>query len=213
VLVQSPGVDARESMSILERATARVEAATLRPAVLESNVVVSALLEHAGRKGLLCMSTHGRTGLARFVLGSTAAGVVDRHIAPVVLVGPLAVEPRPLHDIDVVVEPDEDDRGLVVAHAIHLAGPGSRLHLASVGHQAADLLLAEQRWCEAADLPVDCDVLTGDVADAIVRNAAAHRSGVVVMGTPLVHVVRRAPCPVLVVPMQGGGTHEERRRP
>ena len=37
---------------------------------------------------LLCMATHGRTGLGEAVLGSVAEAVVRRSVAPIVLIGP-----------------------------------------------------------------------------------------------------------------------------
>ena len=40
---------------------------------------------------LIAMSTHGRGGLARAVLGSTATATLERSIVPLLLVGPAAV--------------------------------------------------------------------------------------------------------------------------
>jgi hypothetical protein len=45
--------------------------------------------EHAD---LIAMATHGRSGLGRLVLGSTASGVVQRAETPVLLVRPTALE-------------------------------------------------------------------------------------------------------------------------
>lgn len=58
--------------------------------VLHGRDVAAAVAEYAGDlgAGLLVASTHGRTGLARFVMGSTAAEFVRLAPCPVVLVRP-----------------------------------------------------------------------------------------------------------------------------
>jgi nucleotide-binding universal stress UspA family protein len=43
------------------------------------------------RAGMIAMATHGRSGLARLVLGSVATGTLQRTNVPLLLVGPTAL--------------------------------------------------------------------------------------------------------------------------
>jgi nucleotide-binding universal stress UspA family protein len=58
---------------------------------------IAAVARQAG-VDLIVMATHGRTGLARLVLGSVATGTVQRATVPVLLVRPVALR-RPAPDL------------------------------------------------------------------------------------------------------------------
>jgi nucleotide-binding universal stress UspA family protein len=70
--VTAQGVDAKVTVAIGNAADAIIAAADEQQA------------------GLIAMSTHGRSGLGRLVMGSVADAVVRRTTVPVLLVGPRA---------------------------------------------------------------------------------------------------------------------------
>jgi nucleotide-binding universal stress UspA family protein len=61
-----------------------------RPAVVEAKDVVEAILAEGDRVGanVICVSSHGRTGIVKAVLGSIAQDVVSRSHRPVLVVRP-----------------------------------------------------------------------------------------------------------------------------
>lgn len=65
------------------------EGLSVSTAVLEGNPAVT-ILDYAAKNGvdLIIMATHGRTGVARFALGSVADKVVRGSSAPVMVVAP-----------------------------------------------------------------------------------------------------------------------------
>jgi len=69
------------------------EGATATIAVLEGDPV-ERIAEHAERSSalLVVMSTHGRSGLTRFVRGSVAEGLLRRCMVPVLVANPRAVD-------------------------------------------------------------------------------------------------------------------------
>jgi nucleotide-binding universal stress UspA family protein len=72
------------------------EGVEARPVALEGRAAVS-LLDHAkeAKAGLICMTTHGRSGVARVLLGSIAEEVL-RHAPCPVLLRRLARAPKPV---------------------------------------------------------------------------------------------------------------------
>src|SRR5690606_23065375 len=76
----------------------------VRHAVIDAPVV-EALVRYTGEVGadLVVMSTHGRSGVERLVLGSVAEAVVRRAPCPVMLVRPLEVS-----EDDLAYAPDFD---------------------------------------------------------------------------------------------------------
>jgi nucleotide-binding universal stress UspA family protein len=63
-------------------------------AELEHPAVAIASIADREKADLIIMATHGRSGLARLVLGSVATGTLQRTTVPVMLLGPAA-----LHDV------------------------------------------------------------------------------------------------------------------
>lgn len=172
VMVQSPRVDALEAITMLETACAELDAPSLAPVVLEDDDVARALLDHVAGDGraLLCMSSHGRTGLVRAFLGSTTAAVLTHATVPVVVIGPLAEPKAELDLVEVVVDGAGADGDRLVAAAHDLIGRDARF--------------------DVVDAPSSVDAALVVVSGG----------GPSVFGSVAEQVVHRAPCPVLVVP-------------
>ena len=68
----------------------RNQGITVSTLILESTGVASAICDFVGEEAidLVVMSTHGRTGIARFLFGSVAAKVMEGVKVPVLLVHP-----------------------------------------------------------------------------------------------------------------------------
>jgi nucleotide-binding universal stress UspA family protein len=83
---------------------------------------------------LIAMSTHGRRGVRRMLLGSVAEEVVQRSNHPVLTIVAAAGSSRPLQPERILVAVDLSERStLPVAHAKHLAAAfGAKLHLLHV---------------------------------------------------------------------------------
>jgi nucleotide-binding universal stress UspA family protein len=175
--------------------------------------------------GLLVMSTHGRTGASRVLLGSVADEVMGQTTAPVVLVGPECQPIRERAD-ELLVCLDDSAEALAAlpvaadwarqlgvsarivnveeARAPDVAPPGS--------HQPADALAQ----LEQANISATFSLLrNGSPARAIVADAKARHAALIVMmthrrggalaramGPTTSEVVKHSPCPVLVHPMR-----------
>jgi hypothetical protein len=159
----------------------------------------SALLAELERRPrtLLCLASHGRSGLRRAVLGSVAEAVVREAVSPVLVVGP-EVEIRPPvvlpRTLLVAVGHGGDRRGLgdvadawagvlgaqVVRAHVGEAAPADGVRLVA-GHDPAMALLDVAR-----ELPPPCWFVAGaPEADGGAANAVAFR------------LVRQATGPVL----------------
>jgi len=87
-----------EIQTYLEKMTASLAAEGIRVSYLiGEGLVAETLLAIADSEecDLICMSTHGRSGLARMLMGSVADRVVHGAIAPVLLIRPNAPETKP----------------------------------------------------------------------------------------------------------------------
>lgn len=226
VSVESPGIESSEAMFWMLRALEDVDAPALPPVVLESNDVAEALRsfvdEHA--PALLCMSTHGRSAIGSVVVGSVTADVLAIAEAPVLLVGPHSVPAFDVRDIVLGVEPRSVGEVEVAAAVEWARHAGARVHLVSVVTDAAAVLVGEDEVrAELADLAARCRaagastswrVVDGaNAAGALLEAANVAGAGLVVVGTRATRglarlvlgsvaqdVLRRATCPVLVVP-------------
>ena len=131
---------------------------------------------------VLCVSSHGRTGLRRALLGSVAEQLVRRAGVPVVVVGP-EVEIRPpvvLPRTMVVAVGSGQDRHGVAALAERWAPLiGARIERVHVGPQA--------REASAAELDGDVRVVPGDDPATALLGLADELAG------PLVYVVGAPP--------------------
>ena len=187
---------------------------------------------------LIVMGTHGRTGFQRFVLGSVAETVLRRAPCPVLTVPPRASDDAdPMFFKRILCATDfspasqaavryatalaaEADASLLLVHVLDRLGPGSRPEPGSDGNggppdfecaaraQLRRAVAPEAReWCQPLEI-----VARGKPVPEILRLAAEHEAGLVVMGVhgrslldlmafgSVTHqVVREAACPVLTV--------------
>lgn len=228
VMVSSPGVDPNDDGRYLARLAAEVEGPAASWTLLEGNDVGAALREHLARRpdGLVCMATHGRGGIARAVLGSTAEAVVRHSDRPVLLVGPSSRVDEETKIVLACVDPTAEASRRAVEPALALASElGATTWLLEVqppGTEAArdgDVVEGADLAGLAADArrrAAEVEWLVEHEAEpsrGILEAAASVHAGVIVMmtrarrglarsvlGSVTERVVRHAPCPVLVVP-------------
>jgi nucleotide-binding universal stress UspA family protein len=79
-----------KQMLIGVRSELRNEDITVRTHVIEGMAVAGAICDYVRDEGvdLVVMSTHGRTGIARFLFGSVASKVMEGVTVPVLLIHP-----------------------------------------------------------------------------------------------------------------------------
>lgn len=169
------------SLAYLEHIRRRLgeEGITARSVVREG-VPVEELVEAEAveRPGLVVMATHGRTGLARLVLGSVAERVVETGTAPVLLV-PTRVTPRPFRQVLVALDGSpESERAVAPAVTLANAFGGEVILAQVVPEDAPDPGAAEataRRYLDAiaeqalaGGVSVSVSVLVGPIADALV---------------------------------------------
>lgn len=225
VMVTSPGLPTLDGELALKQAAADTIADVAHSCrVIESNDVRASLVEAASADGaLLCMATHGRTGLTRVVLGSTAEAVTRTVARPVVLVGPHALPPSSFDAVVACIAPSADPDDPLLPAAVDLARTiGARLWLVQIqgqaGADATDVVDSAELHGLAHDLlargiDVEWEVTHGDVVGDLLRLRAqtgaamlavmTHgRRGIArtVLGSVATQLVHTAPCPVLVVP-------------
>ncbi len=84
---------ADQARSYLETTAAMLRGRGVRAQIclIENDNVSQAILDYAARApgAMIAMSTHGYTGLARMLLGSVAAGVLDNTVVPIMLFRPI----------------------------------------------------------------------------------------------------------------------------
>lgn len=200
----------------------------LTPVIRTAEAAYAAILEEAQRRqaDLILMGRHGKTGLARLLLGSVAARTIG--LSPVnVLIVPAET---PLAWERLLIASDGSPYSqAALAEALRLARLwGSRLYGVSVAREEGELPEAEAivegmlTQANALGLPLETRVTVGVPDDAIVRLAreleadliilGSHgRSGFarLLLGSVAERVIGTAPCPVLVVKKPGT---EERAR-
>lgn len=181
---------------------------------------------------LLVLASHGRTGVARWLLGSTAEYVVRHSACPVLLLRPHNV-PRPAGDFKHVLVPVDGSaaaREVVDQVAPYLATGGKVTILRASGLTARDYSLlnspeevrvylnhlAEQlKLVQPQGLAVEHQVVDGEAADSILHFAHDHHCDLIamsthgrtgfrrfVLGSVTERVARHASCPVLAVPQK-----------
>jgi len=220
--------DLSESRAYLERMAGELEEQGARVQIVaESGPAAEVILRSvAERRGtLIAMSTHGRTGAARAVMGSVAEQVLRRSPVPVLTVRTLraaaAVPPDERQPLRNVLLPlDRSERSLqALAPAADLCRLfGARLLLLHVLDHDEDPVTAEA-WFRAVEtragsqgVAVTTLIETGAVADEILDVARFHdvdliarathgRRGLarLAMGSVTEEVLRKAFVPVLAV--------------
>ncbi len=170
-----------------------------------AGVPVDAILTEAIAQGagLIAMSTHARSAVATWVLGSTAEQIVQRTHVPVMLYHPRRAEDLPLAGFDVVLAPLDGSAGaeaaLPLAKKLALA-LRSRLMLVQVaqGHalspmwtayhktgyaDAEQYLASISRRVSDSGLAVERRVLIGDAATELLTLASRTPRALVVMSS------------------------------
>ncbi|MCL6622669.1 MAG: universal stress protein [Syntrophobacterales bacterium] len=210
----------REAHSSLEevRSRARAQGVALTPLVRTAEAAYAAIVEEAGRlkADLILLGRHGKTGLARLLLGSVAARTIGLSPVNVLIVPadtPLAWERL------LVASDGSPFSEAAWAEALRLARHwGSRLYAVSVAREEGELPQAEAivremlAQANAGGLPLESRVTVGVPDDAIVRTAREVGASLILLGshgrtgfTRLLlgsvaeRVIGTAPCPVLVV--------------
>lgn len=181
----------------------------------------TAIAEAATASGsIVCMATHGRSGIGRAVLGSVAEATLEEVAQPMLLVGrgcPAFASPI-RGEVLAWVEPGPSSGALVGLAAQWAGSFGQRLEIVQVGGDREAIAVdADEPTPGSEDrLPpgVGVRVLAGRrPARAAASVLDEHRPGVVVLGTerrrgltrPLaglpMRVIHDAPCPALLVPL------------
>jgi nucleotide-binding universal stress UspA family protein len=177
---------------------------------------------------LIVMGTHGRGGVSKLFLGSTAEKAIRHARCPVLTLGP-HVEPPSLERFDRILYAtdfsdgslraltyalslaEEDRSELTMLHVIE-SSPASKAEL--VGWTYDDREKLHQLIPPDVDLACkpEIEVEVGAAGEEIVRLATTRNAALIVMGargdgaivthlpwTTLHHVLQHAPCPVLTV--------------
>jgi nucleotide-binding universal stress UspA family protein len=178
---------------------------------------------------IVVMGTHGRGGIAKLALGSTAEATMLKAPCPVLSVGPggeAAPAPGQFRRILCAVDFSPTARralSLALGLAEKSGGRVRLLHVqdpdspraapvdeAATREKLRALVHADaERWCEAVE------IRSGKAADEILKMAGGGGADLIVMGvqgrrpgghvgTTAYQVVRRAPCPVLTAPAVAG---------
>jgi nucleotide-binding universal stress UspA family protein len=234
LLVSNPMTDDEdrrdEFADLLARCAADLELDRVATRLADDESPAASILAAAETDGaVVCMSTHGRTGLGHATLGSVAEAVVRGSAGPVLLVGP-RVEPGggDLADGDLVLTVDgsEASEAAVPVAAEWARALDLRVRVVVVGPAPVGLLaehrgsttehdvvrrIAERLRADGA-AAVEEVLRDPNAADAVLELAhrvpaklivmASHgRTGParVVLGSVAMRVVHRSPCPVLVI--------------
>jgi nucleotide-binding universal stress UspA family protein len=221
----SPALDALEAdeREIFEQAGTRARDAGIRLSAVTLDGPTSsavASLARDRRVEAIAMGTHGRRGLARIVLGSTAAGVLHETALPTFVVHEEGAEAAvaPFRQIFVALDASPAARN-AARTAVNLAAhDDGRIFFAHVaeGHGDDDAMRAfddARAYASSAGVPSDAATVHGDSVDAILVSAeTCHASLIAIgahgrdgtlfgMGSLAEAIVRVSRVPVLVVPI------------
>lgn len=148
---------------------------------------------------LIAMSTRGRSGPARWVMGSVAERVMRRAKAPVLLLNPAALERDPESATQpfrkVLVPLDGSERG---SRVLAIAGRLARANAASLlllhvlppaldnpdaRGEAGELLAVAKQRVEADGCTATVAIVSGEPADCIITNAEDEQADLIAMTT------------------------------
>jgi nucleotide-binding universal stress UspA family protein len=178
-----------------EGATVRVEVKVGEPAA----VLLDFARDH--RPSLVAMATHGRSGIARWIRGSTAERVLRGSPAPLLLANPFALEPPAELRFQKILVPLDGSPGAF--EVLPLAGELARLYgaeiilhmtvevppidvpmsLAPMTTKDALLLLESWRTRVPPGVPVRTSAAYGPPAPAILEAAERERADLVALTT------------------------------
>jgi nucleotide-binding universal stress UspA family protein len=227
VIVASPGLDHTADEVLLRTHAAKVDAPAVAVEVIESNDVVSALLDTAGPTGLLVVETRAHGSFTAIVLGSTTNALLRATTRPVLLVGP-STDPAAHSDIlQACFDTLEAAEALLPVVGCWARDLGLRLRLvhARLESDATPLGDTEERTATLAlhateqfGVPADVAIVSArtvpkaivddadDVSAAIIAVGMRSRSGIlrVALGSVAVAVAHAAHAAVLAVPVGRG---------
>ncbi|MGZ6976382.1 MAG: universal stress protein [Acidimicrobiia bacterium] len=193
----------------------------VQPKVIYDRIAASAILTETDDPGtVVCMATHGRSGIGEALLGSVAEEVLRRSHLPVLLVGP-ALDPEAwqsehwFHDGKILVTVDGSKTSEAI---VPVAAEWSRLlglqpWVVQVAPGAEHATLRNAARVLAADgANAQWEVLEGDDVAASILDKAIHLPATLIamathghtglprvtLGSVAMQVVHRSPCPVLV---------------
>lgn len=185
VTVASPRIDHDADLTDLGRLGADLEAQQVTIEIVESNHVVSALLDAAGPDGLLCLETQARGVIGSLVMGSVPADVIARSEAPVLLVGPHAEPGLTFESMQLCVDDADTVAPLLAAAAawsgvvasvrvVHVWVPGdARFHREEAATACLDDAAHRLRATMGCD--VTAELLHGaTAAEALVADGERH---------------------------------------
>ncbi|MBI2923801.1 MAG: universal stress protein [Planctomycetes bacterium] len=185
----------------LEAAVKRCAPAIPVDTVLKVGFPVEVVLAAAAGRDLIVMTTNGRGGLSRFLMGSVTEKIIRLSPIPVLVIRPLRSASRPAAVTgakrllrDVAVPLDRSELALdAVRPLAAAAGSDTRIHVLTVipreadertANAAADYLAARVTALEARGLPVVTRLLHHDSpAEAIGAYAEAQDCGLIVMSS------------------------------
>lgn len=221
-----------EAETYLERLKRRLEAEGVRVRTLvRDGLAADLILGTASREGvtLILMSTHGRTGLSRWVFGSVAEKVLRASDTPVLVARAFGPEAPVYPPRKIVVPVDDSECSMEVLSAVETLAKaaGSRVAVLNVmehgtvaGPVSPCLERAYGRLKEAG-IPCEPVLRRGDPAEQILEAArdfhadlvalTTHgRSGVGrwVLGSITEKVLRTAPVSLLVTRVKGASVPE-----
>ncbi len=217
----TPALEALEGdeREIFKRACAQAGAAGVRCSTIPLDGPTApciAALVRERKVDAIAMGTHGRRGMARMVLGNTAAGVLHRTALPTFVVHEenAGSAERPFGRILVALDASPAAASAARTAVALAARDGGRVFFAYVaenGEDAGPALSAARAAASAAGVESDAAVLSGDPVEALLVCAqtchadlialgAHRRAGLFDMGSVAEAIVRTSPVPVLVVP-------------
>jgi nucleotide-binding universal stress UspA family protein len=226
LMVTSPGLSDWEDKFWIDDQCKALGVGEHRTIVVPALDVAGSILEVAGRVPgtVICMMSHGRTGIGETLLASVSAHVVRQSTNPVLLVGPHAGPPTSFETIEVCVDASPfADRVVSVATewSSRLGSVPWLLQVVEIeGRPTPEETVAEASYLHRAARPMGTagldpqwDVLHGgDASRRLVERASELGAGLIVMGTHgrsglrrvalgsvAAGVVHHAPCPVLLV--------------
>ncbi|MCE9584080.1 MAG: universal stress protein [Planctomycetes bacterium] len=229
-ILESVIVQARKELAA---AAARAGGEVVVKTMLREGLPVDVILREVRGRDMIAMTTHGRSGLSRMVLGSVTEKVIRVSPVPVLVIRPrrgtlksaATAAGRMFRDVVVPLDGSDLAREAVAPLAAGLA-EDTRLHLLTVvrsgatskeSEAAADWLAARAATLESRGLVALTRVVHHDSpAEGIGAYAEHNDCGLVVMsthgagglrewmlGSVTDQMIRRGPVPVLVVPPHG----------
>jgi nucleotide-binding universal stress UspA family protein len=220
---ESPESAELPERDILARASDKARAAGIAfsTILLNGSAVSSITFIATNRKvDAIIMGTHGRTGVARMIMGNTAAGVLREASVPIFVVHEQSPEMSAHPCKTIVVGLDGSAAACAAGRAaVDLAlGDDGRVvfsHVASSAddHGQAKAFAEAAAYAFAAGVPSDHVVLYGETVDAIINSAQACHADMIAIGAPkrvpnpfgfgstAQGIVRMSHVPVLVMPV------------